>query len=77
MSYQYAVGTISKFHIRSPQEVTIFVSLTDEKGPLTQKVRTTYAKWVMAEAGVGTSVRVRANLSIPYLLRTWEFVDFL
>jgi hypothetical protein len=76
-NYNYTEGTITRYHIRSPEEVIFYAKLTDEKGDLTQKFRVTYAQWIINDADKGTKVSLRENLNVPYLIRTWEFVKFL
>jgi len=75
--YNYTDGVITRYNVKSPSEVVFFATLQDEKGSLTQKFRTSYASWVANDADAGTKVRLRENLSIPYRLRAWEFVEFL
>ena len=76
-NYNYIDAVIARYAMGSPSEMIFEAALMDERGSLTQLFRVSYDKWLMGNAGKGTRIRLREDMRVPPLLRTWEFDEFL
>jgi hypothetical protein len=75
-NYNYTEGEISKYHMERGKYV-IRVKITDRTGTFSNLYAIDRMQFLAAGAEVGTKVSLRENLSLPSLIRTWEFVDFV
>jgi len=75
-NYEYAEGVISSYKIQH-DGVVIRVRIQDSKGSFTNRYLINHREFSTSGAGEGTRVKLKQNMSLPGLIRTWEFVEFI
>jgi len=75
-NYQYTAGVITSYK-NQHDGVVIKVRIEDSSGSFTNRYLINHYQFANSGAGEGTQVKLKQNMSLPGLVRTWEFVDFI
>jgi hypothetical protein len=69
--YEYTTGVISSYKIQH-DGVVIRVRIQDSTGSFTNRYLINYPQFITADAGEETQVKLKQNMRLPLLIRTWN-----